>query len=208
MTIEIGHVPTKRKRNAVDSLYGGELVGKRSQRVYTPISIVEALRALWPEGVACDPCSGPGSLVPAAFRVMPPQNGCKYVTEIPRLGDDGEQATEVNAKGKTVLAYIPAPPGLPFWPARTYVNPEFGDQLRDWIAQFLESWEVVMLAPIRPHRKWYRPLLRQPTSVCWLDPLTFVGFDQTFPAALGLFYRGDRQEQWRAATAKIGEVIP
>lgn len=64
---------------ALQSLYGkGNTVralagtGARPQEVYTPEPIVEALAVLWPEGVQCDPCSGPDSIIDAAIRYCVP----------------------------------------------------------------------------------------------------------------------------------------
>lgn len=56
---------------AVESLFDGAQTGKREQRIYTPIEVVRRLHTLWPEGIACDPCSGPDSLVDADLRAYP-----------------------------------------------------------------------------------------------------------------------------------------
>jgi len=196
---------TARRRDAVDSLFGGERSGKRVQRVYTPPEVWSALDLLWPEGVVLDPCSGPDSVGRTLMRVMPPANGCKYIDRVPALGPDGEHVVDAES-GK--LVYVPAPPGLAYWPERTYANPEF-DPLGPWIRQFLESWEVVLLSPVRPHRKWWRPLLRRPQLVAWLDPLRFVGHAGSFPAPLVLVYRGARIGAFCSAveTLELGEVI-
>lgn len=188
--------------NPISTLTGGTVgEGDRLQRIYTPSSIaVGVLGELWPEGVLCDPCSGPDSLVPALIRLMPPQNGCRY--------DLRSRVIIRPAKPKEGITEISEPlnqPGLERWPPRTYLNPDF-DQLKGWIAQFVESWECVMLTPVRPHRRWWRALLRH-SSVCWLDPVKFAGYAASFPAPLALCYRGDRDAAWRSAASKVGEVI-
>lgn len=195
---------TRRRKDATGALFDGSKSGRRVQRVYTPpVIAVDILGALWPEGIMCDPCSGPDSLVDAMIRVMPPANGCRYAIKIPRIGPDGEPVMVRN-----MLVYDEAPPGLPVWPERTYLNPEF-DALEPWLRQFSESHEAVVLAPVRSHRKWWRRyLLGADVERAWLDPLKFVGHAQTFPAPLVLAYRGERRHVYREAIkrAGIGEV--
>lgn len=185
--------------NALQSLADGSRTGKREQRVYTPQCIVDLLLALWPEGIACDPCSGPESLVPAQVRVEPPFNGCRYATRI-RVDDPST---------KRGYRYDPIGPlVLKSWPRRTYINPPFGD-LVPWIRQFLDddTREALLLVPVRTHRKWWRPLLRR--HVLWLDPLEFVGYEAGFPVPLALVYRGLNVTHWYevAKSSGLGEVI-
>jgi hypothetical protein len=177
--------------------------GKRAQRVYTPPVVVDVMLRVWPEGVLCDPCSGPDSIVPAAIRIMPPQNGCRYARKIPQLGEDGEPM--VDDEGE--MLYVPAPPGLPFWPPRTFVNPEFSD-LAAWLRQFAESDETIVLAPSRSNRAWWRSAMRSAAAVAELAPLAFVGHKNKFPAPLVLAYRGSRRDRFCDAivATKIGDV--
>jgi hypothetical protein len=95
--------------------------------------------------------------------------------------------------------------GLSFsmWPLRTYVNPPY-DKLRPWIERFMRSWECVLLVPVRPHRKLWRPLWDPSVVRCWLEPVKFIGFDQAMPIPLVLAYRGERD--FAAATEGIGYV--
>lgn len=71
----LGGLPTERKRerdDALGSFWGaGEKIAPKIQRTYTPACIVSRLALLWPEGVACDPCSGPDSIVKAKRRAWP-----------------------------------------------------------------------------------------------------------------------------------------
>lgn len=195
---------TRRRKDATGALFDGSKSGKRIQRVYTPPEIVGILHGLWPEGIMCDPCSGPESLVDAMIRIMPPANGCRYMTKIPLLGDDGEPVADEEGD----LVYIPAPPGCPLWPQRTYLNPEFAI-LEPWLRQFSESTEVVGLFPVRPQRAWWREFILTDAVACaWLDPIKFVGHKQTFPAPLVLAYRGDRRHVYTELVERsgIGEV--
>lgn len=64
--------------NALQSLHNGALTGKREQSIYTPQCIVDALLRLWPEGIACDPCWGPGSIVPARAKYGEAENGLAF----------------------------------------------------------------------------------------------------------------------------------
>lgn len=59
------------KQTALASLFDGTKTGKRLQRIYTSKPIARRLHALWPKGIACDPCSGPDSIVDAEIRAYP-----------------------------------------------------------------------------------------------------------------------------------------
>lgn len=195
---------TRRRKDATGALFDGSKAGKRTQRVYTPPVVVSILDELWPEGILADVTAGPDQIIDAMIRIMPPANGCRYVTKIPTLDENGEHVRDAKDK----LVYEPAAPGLALWPERTYGNPEF-DELEPWIRQFSESWEVVFMLPVRPQRKWWRAgILTPEVSKAWLDPLKFIGHEQCFPAPLVLAYRGDRRHVYERAVARsgIGEV--
>ena len=178
---------------ALHSLYGrGNTVraltgtGARPQEILTPQCVVDALKVLWPEGVALDPCWAPGSLVQAERRcyVVGVQDGkrTKYVAQ--PTDEDG-------------LA-------LP-WFERTYVNPPF-EHLQEWLekARAEKAREQVILAPVRTHRKWFRRAMVRSSDVIWLDAsFKFVGYEQSFPAPLCILYRGDRDVA--AAFKNLGE---
>lgn len=169
--------------NALQSLHNGALTGKREQSIYTPQCIVDALLRLWPEGIACDPCWGPGSIVPATIKCRAP-------------GAEEEPAW-LEPTWEDGLRF-------PFWPARTYVNPPY-DDLQPWIERFHASWECVLLTPVRTHRKWWRPLLQDHYLRCWLNPIKFIGYAQTFPAPLVLVYNGSRGAFYKAFEG-LGDV--
>lgn len=94
---------------------------------------------------------------------------------------------------------------FPFWPARTYVNPPYND-LRPWIERFERTEECVILTPVRTHRRWWRPVLY--FHICWLNPIKFIGYEQTFPAPLALVYNGEREAAFKRATKGLGECSP
>jgi len=89
------------------------------------------------------------------------------------------------------------------WPYRTYVNPPFG-KLRPWLEKAATCDEVMVLCPVRTHRKWFR--LDQFHAVCFLNPLSFVGFKQAFPAPLCLMYRGSYPALFARTFHDLGRV--
>lgn len=176
------------------SLYG---YGERPQEIYTPECVRDALRQLWPEGIELDPCSGPESVLGARRTyyvpptVLPPNKpgGKPKIIYRPEDGQDG-----------LTLPWLP----------RSYANPPF-NSLRVW----LEAWaraplEVCMLAPTRPHRKWFRKAMKQAHAeggIVHLDPLRFRGHKFSFPAPLCILYRGERVDLLEEAFAALGEMV-
>jgi hypothetical protein len=110
------------------------------------------------------------------------------------------------------------------WPDRTFVNPPFGDRgphaslasFQDFTDAFESTPNsVIMLCPVRSHRQWWRRnVMFAADAVCYLDPLKFEGFPQSFPAPLCLAYKGCDPDGFRDAfrsfgdTAIRGEVNP
>ena len=168
---------------AVRSLFGAK---KREQTVYTPQCIIDALLKLWPEGIALDPCSGPDSIVPATVAFMRVECGFAKL------------AGGVQSPGRDGLS-IP-------WPERTYFNPPYND-IKPWLDKFVESYEVVGLVPVRTHRKWWRYAAWHASEICYLDPLKFHGYEQTFPAPLCAMYNGGRSTSFRQAFAPLGGFL-
>jgi hypothetical protein len=138
----------------------------------TPPAIIVVALSLWPEGIALDPCTAPGSIVPAIRA---------YTVE-----DDG----------------LSKP-----WLPRTYINPPYND-LKRWLAYGLtQPMEQLWLVPVRTHRPWFRHFLAQSTLICWLDSgLTFLGYNQPFPAPLALVYRGYRKDKFISSTSLLGDT--
>lgn len=81
------------------------------------------------------------------------------------------------------------------WCDRTYVNPVFA-RLEEWLAAAVgehvrdPAARIAMLVPVRTHRKWFRAALEHVSGVDMLDPVTFLGHDQPFPAPLWLLHFG------------------
>lgn len=163
-------------QTALQSLHNGRLTGKRPQRTYTPESIVGRLRRFWPDGVAFDPCHGPGSIVGAA-RVCWPENADESMRD--GLADTLD------------------------WPERTFCNPPF-DAIRAWLGKAQQYTEIVLLCPWRSHRKWFRAALLEIGAAVLLDPIAFNGYDATFPAPLALLYFGERGGQFSLAFGDLG----
>lgn len=75
------------------------------------------------------------------------------------------------------------------WRDRTFVNPPF-KQLKLWLekACSYKDERIIVLAPVRTHRKWFRSAMRTADAVLLLNPVTFVGYEATFPAPLCLLF--------------------
>ena len=177
--------------NAMTGLATGNREGKkqkREQEIYTPWELLEVPVATWPDGIQLDPCSGPASLVPAA-------NAFRGV----RI-DTGSRTRDTELEDGSVL------PGEPIyrwggsgliarWMQNTYVNPPFED-LEEWLLKSTIEHakgitEQILLFPVRPNRQWWADYMRTvPTSVAWLRPFCFVGFEQSFPAPCVLVHTG------------------
>lgn len=75
------------------------------------------------------------------------------------------------------------------WVDRTYVNPPF-DNLQPWLlkasAEAQRGIRVVVLAPFRSHRSWFRTALLSAKRATLLDGVAFVGHSSPFPAPLAL----------------------
>lgn len=161
--------------NAMRGLATGNREGKpekRLQEILTPQSIVNFVLRLWPEGISMDPCAStdPRSLVDAVVKVFKPGPGT--------MGKGGLDAN---------------------WHDRTYVNPPFAE-LQAWLNKANASAlpprdRVVVLAPVRSHRSWWRRAAHAARAVVELDPVAFVGYDDVFPAPLCLMVWGSSPQE-------------
>lgn len=173
--------------NALNSLYGGSVaiarrtasdalcgnVGKqdRAQEVLTPDWILEAAsQALG--GIELDPCAStnPDNWF-AKFSITEPGKFEGVVA--------GGAGCGVSADAKTIA-----------WQAgRVFENPPFGD-LQAWLGKAVEcaaqGSKVVHLGPVRPHRRWWRPLVKRGQVVYLNYDVKFRGHKQAFPAPLCL----------------------
>ena len=94
------------------------------------------------------------------------------------------------------------------WADGTFVNPPYGT-LKDWLAHALAQvedgpLEIIMLIPVRPHRKWWRAAARETSAIVYLDPVKFVGYSSAFPAPLCLFYFGSYPDLIHDAFEHLG----
>jgi hypothetical protein len=185
------------KANTVKSQIGAG--SDRPQEVYTPQCIVDALAVLWPDGVQLDPCAGPESLIGAHVNISGQQ--------VPVLDRNGQPRKKKN--GDPILKWVGE--GLTTrWVPRTYFNPPYVD-LQEWLEYCLTDAIVdcdgglVGLMPARTHRKWFREYWECCTRFCALNPVQFVGYDQTFPDRLFLTYHGDQIERFDLACQGLGK---
>lgn len=148
----------------------------RPQEVYTPAPIRDFLMALWGQ-IRLDPCAGPDS-------ILEPERAY-YGRQ--------EPTGKVKKDGTPILAWVGEGLTSP-WTDCTYFNPPYA-RLEEWLAKAVEEakdgYEIVGLVPVRPHRRWWREaVLHNANAVGWLNPVTFEGYDQSFPQALVLAYWG------------------
>jgi hypothetical protein len=165
---------------ALASLYEGGR--EREQVIYTPAVIRDVIHWLWPEGLALDPCSGPES-------ILEPARACG-----PHVPDPATQDGL----------------GVP-WTTRTYVNPPY-KHLKAWLAKTVAEAksgvsEILVLAPVRTHRPWFRVAWLHSDCVIALNSLKFRGYDQAFPAPLCLMYWGSRASRLELLTSQLGERV-
>lgn len=155
----------------------------RPQEIYTPPAIRDLLVQLW-GAIRLDPCAGPGSILGPERAYFGEQ------IDTGRVRKDGRKILKWEGSGLTHP-----------WTDCTYVNPPFTN-LEDWLAKALEEvscgFEVAVLAPVRPHRVWWRDaVLKNADAIGWLNPVSFVGYDSAFPEALVLAYYGPRPSQFK-----------
>lgn len=162
----------------------------RPQEVYTPAEIRDLLVKLW-GAIRLDPCAGPDSIL------------------APERAYYGEQVDTGRRKknGQPILEWTG--PGLTSpWCDGTYFNPPY-NALEDWLAKAVEEaglgYEIAGLVPVRTHRAWFRAaVLDRADAVCWLNPVTFLGYDQSFPAPLVLVYWGPSAHMFKLLCEEAG----
>ncbi len=201
----LGGMPV-RPPAAMQGLATGNREGKpaeREQQTYTPLCLKEMLETLAGGRIALDPCSGPGSILNAIEAW------------------EGTRVQKTDAKGRPKFRKDGSPmlewtgPGLERTWLRdglVYCNEPYND-LQAWLAKAQHeactlsdtATGIVLLGPVRPHRKWWRTAWNDADARAWLDPLTFGGWDQSFPAPLCLWYWGARP-QWFAEVFEASEL--
>ena len=191
-----GAHPAALRNDAMRGLATGNRDGKaaeREQTILTPWEIVEVCLATWPSGIALDPCTAAGSLVPAArtYNILRGENGL----ELP--WHDG--------------SYINMPYNdLEAWLDKSTVESVCGiSRLLDPMFEGAPgAFEQILLFPVRPNRAWWCEYMSTvPTVVSWLKPLRFEGYESGFPAPLVLVYTGANTEAFREAVAPLSTFV-
>ncbi len=188
--------------------------GVRNQVILTPQCIVDGLLKFWPEGILYDPASdesehipcedgtGTGGLIdpwphrtycnpPYGTSLFDPLNQMEDYLKECQIRDEYRDINKERKEKKLKALSIPWPEGLP-------IKPKAG--LKDWLQMQLtkSEGESIMLVPNRTHRKWLRDWRREVAALVELDPLTFHGFPQSFPAPLVLGFVTDASLSCRA----------
>ena len=160
------------RRTAADALCGNVGKKERAQEVLTPEWVLDAAREAM-GGIELDPCAStdPSNWF-ASFNITEPGQFEGVV--------DGAVGCGVSTDAKAIIA----------WDAsRIFQNPPFGD-LQAWlecaVAAAARGSKLVHLGPVRPHRRWWRPLVKRGFIVYLNYDVKFRGHKQAFPAPLCL----------------------
>lgn len=178
--------------------------GTRPQEIYTPKVVVDAILKVWPH-IALDPCTGPGSIIPSldVCYVKP-----KFVAVLKK----GEPVLDKNGQPKVKVLFR-ADAGerdglMERWVDYTYCNPPFS-VLKDWMLKARhegdDGLEIMLLTPVRPHRRWWRDVEDTSTETCFLDPITFEGYKASFPQPMCMMYWGNLPSLFRLAFERLGD---
>lgn len=170
--------------------------------MYTPREIIDAILRVWPH-IELDPCTGPYSIVPARTTCfVSPKT-------VPAMKGGAQQVdTKGNPKFKIVYdADSNEIDGLLVpWCDYTFVNPPYA-RLEEWLAKAADEGrrgrEVMVLCPLRPHRKWFRASTQG--ALVWdLNPVKFVGYKSAAPMAMCIVYWGENEMLFREAFVNLG----
>jgi hypothetical protein len=171
-----------RQRRALAGNIGGQ---ERTQEVRTPPEILAAASEAM-NGIRHDPCAASDPAVWFAERneTLPPE----AQTLVEQLAAAESKSDKKRLKSLLKPYYLALPDSVE---DGTFLNPPF-DFLAPWMSlaahEGLEGKRVVLLAPVRTHRRWFTRYAAGASGV-WLAPLPFVGQKQAFPAPLCLLAR-------------------
>lgn len=163
------------------SLYGYD---ERDQSVFTPVEILDAIRHVWPEGIAMDPCGHPDAPIQADDPVYGRTGGQIDGLEIP-----WPQRTYANP---------------PFNELKAWLKKAAMEACRMQASGYAP--DVMLLAPVRTHRVWFWDL-GMVSSMAWLKPVKFHGHKQAFPAPLVMLYWGLRYSEFRDAFSELSTKV-
>lgn len=108
----------------------------------------------------------------------------------PDLDPFGSPRSVVGAERQYLLERGEDGTSLPWW-GSVYTNPPFeSPTLGVAIERAAQHFgEVVLLAPLRPHRRYWAPAWTA-QAVCYLEPVMFLEHEHTFPLPCVLLYWG------------------
>lgn len=183
--------------NALRSLWG---YGDRPQEVLTPLDILTPLRELWGD-IAFDPFGSRQHLF-AQHTALLPDDGQRYVWPDRTFGNPAYAMLDRALNG-SATSYPDAwdeegkvTHRTKLGPASYYLMHPDGLEKR-WC----------FLIPVRPHRRWWRSAANAPHILTLeLDPITFVGFSQSFPAPLCLMFTNERRSAVESVFGHLGDV--
>lgn len=169
--------------NTVKTLIGSPDTD-RPQEIYTPPAIRDFLVQLW-GAIRLDPCSGPESILRAERTYQ------GRLVPTGRVKKNGQPVTEWEGEGL-----------IRPWMDCTYFNPPYAD-LDEWLAKAVAEaalgHDIAGLIPVRTHRTWWRhAVLVTADAVGWCNPVSFVGYDSSFPAPLAMPYWGSQPHEFAA----------
>lgn len=170
--------------NAMQGLATGNRAGKsakREQQIHTPDSILAVCRAVWPEGIALDPCASHDRVPIASLEYFGPALG-RFDGIVANWAD----RTYFNPPYAELKAWL-------------------DKSTREYAAGVTEQ---IGLFPVRPNRVWWCQYVSiVPTRIAWLRPLKFEGYAQAFPAPLCLVYTGQHAGQFERAARELSCLI-
>ena len=180
--------------------------GEREQTVFTPLPVLSVVRGAFGGRIQYDPCHGhPGIVLTKLGREA------AKVKELPESSAVQVQwgmAVEVESQVDAV-EWTDTRGLIDDWRTGTFANPPY-KTLAEWLEMSLKQpTNHILLIPVRPSRKWWRAFARE-AEIVYLNPVKFVGHDQSFPAPVCLAHRNSHQPGKLAelcSTLGIGEAL-
>lgn len=153
----------------------------RNQKVFTPQCLVDCILQVWPY-IALDPC--------------------------PATDDRGviDMTAPVSQAAQAFCSDGLADP----WVDGTFVNSPW-DPLKPWLVKAIahEHLELMILAPVRPHRYggiWCQAA-ETARKVAWLKPIKFHGQKNQCPLPCVMLYFGSRSGEFAQAFAPVSHHV-
>lgn len=146
----------------------------------TPQEVIDAILSF--SDISLDPCSNPHSLVPAAQRVMLPENGL---------------AVPWNVEGGITYVNPPYGRAYPEWVKKALLE------------HSLYKAQILMLIAARPDTKiWQDVIFPGAASICfWRGRIQFVGAPNPAPFPSALVYFGEATTAFSLIFGKHGAIV-